>query len=359
MTFDLSQLENFRPTLTSMGEYVSVERVTGEWLKAGRLSPDLIDALQKNTIITSSGSSTRIENALMGDDEVAAFLKKGCKITAISSRSEREVAGYIKVLEYLYAGGSEDPVSEHSIKAFHQLMTETFTNDMLPAGQRGAYKNVTNDVVERNEETGEEKVWFQTVPPGPQTGSAMAELVKKYDDYCTGASPRLIVIGWFIVHFLAIHPFRDGNGRLSRLLTIWLLLKNGYSWLPYVSHEKFIEDNKERYYLSLRDTQQSFRQGNVDYEPWLSFFGSILAKQAHYLEKNVLKIASDSIKQLGKNERAVYLALRDSGPMSRGDLEKAVSMSEKGMKLLLRRLLDREKIQRTGQGRATKYLIQG
>ncbi|MBP9708132.1 MAG: Fic family protein [Oligoflexales bacterium] len=357
MSFDISKLNNFQASLEMISNIGLIERFTGEWVRSDRLSPELIKSLKKTTIVTSSGASTRIENALMTDENVADFINQGCKITKLSSRSEREVAGYIKVLEYIYEGGHQEIISEHFIRTLHQLMTKTFSKDMLPDSQRGSYKNVPNDVVEKNQATGEEKIWFETTPPGSQTAAAMAELIKKYHEYINTILPKPIVIGWFIVHFLAIHPFRDGNGRLSRLLTIYLMMKNGYSWMPFVSHEKFIEDNKERYYVSLRETQKSFRGSKINYEPWLEFFVRVLQKQVRYLEEKVFQEQIEPKRIFGKNEKYVMQLLKDSKSLSRNELQSMASMSEKGMKLLLNRLIDRGEVERIGVGKSSRYRI--
>ncbi len=356
MKFEIRTLPAYRPDLDVLGNIAEIEHVTGLWVKTTGLSQSLIASLKKTSIITSSGASTRIENALMSDKEVGDFVAKGRKITSISSRSEREVAGYIEALQYIYDSSGEDRISEHNIKALHQLMTQQFTNEMLAPELRGSYKTVPNNVVEQDEVGNPIRPWFETTPPGPQTQSAMAELIEIYHQHIDLNTPKLMVIAWFVVHFLAIHPFQDGNRRLSRLLTIWLLLNNGYEWIPYVSHEKFIEDNKEAYYLRLRETQASFLSETVDYHPWISFFSSILARQARYLKENVIEKADSIIidSNLGKNEKLVMEALADR-ELSRAELQNYVPMTELGMKKLLGRLRDRGLIEVTGRGKSTKY----
>lgn len=358
--FNINKLSDYRPSLATLGHCAHVEHTTGLWKKTIGLSKALIDSLKKTTIITSSGASTRIENALMSDKEVEEFVAKGKAITSISSHSEREVAGYIRVLEYLYNSHDLDPVSEHSIKAMHQLMTQDFTSEMLSPDLRGSYKNMPNNVVEQDETGNIIRVWFETTPPGPQTDSSMAELIKVYNEHLRAGTPKIVLIAWFVVHFLAIHPFQDGNGRLSRLITIWLLMKEGYSWIPYVSHEKFIEDNKEHYYSSLRTTQASFRTDDTDYSPWIGFFCLILARQVKYLEDQVLNKVKSGNKyfKLGRNEEKVVAVLKSFGSLGRAELEREIEMSEIGMKRLLKRLKDRGILTVEGKGKNTKYKIE-
>lgn len=356
MKFEIRTLASYRPDLDTLRNIAEIEHITGLWVKTSGLSQSLIASLKKTSIITSSGASTRIENALMSDKEVGDFLAKGLKITSISSRSQREVAGYIEALKYIYDSSGEDRISENKIKALHQLMTHEFTSEMLAPEMRGSYKKVPNNVIEQDEISNPIRTWFETTLPGPQTQSAMAELIEIYHQHMDLNTPKLVVIAWFVVHFLAIHPFQDGNGRLSRLLTIWLLLKNGYEWIAYVSHEKYIEDNKEAYYLRLRQTQTSFLSDTVDYHPWISFFSDILARQARYLKENVIeKIDSRMVdSNLGKNEKLVIEAL-STRELSRAELQSFVPMSELGMKKLLGRLRDRGLIEIIGRGKSTRY----
>ena len=147
----------------------SIERFQGVWEHtAHQQSPHFIKKLKKTTIITSSGASTRIEGAILSDREVEELIGKGCKISKMSSRSEREVSGYVKALKYIYDNYKELPITESTVREVHQILTSDLLEEHLPSGQRGAYKNITNDVIEKNEETGEEKIWFKTTPPGPK-----------------------------------------------------------------------------------------------------------------------------------------------------------------------------------------------
>lgn len=353
----LKLIENFGQSPKALQLVTEIERFQGVWeYTSTRHSPSFIKSLEKSTIITSSGSSTRIEGALLNDQEVAQLVERGCKITKLSSRSEREVVGYVKALQFIYAHYSGLAVSEKSIRELHQLLTSELLEDHLPLKQRGAYKDVPNDVVERNLETGEEKVWFQTTPPGPQTEAAMNELLKEFDRLTEskGTHP-LLIIGAFIVHFLAIHPFRDGNGRLSRLISTWLLLRAGYNWAQYSSHEKVIEDNKERYYISLHNTQASFKQKTIRYADWIEFFLMAVEKQIDYLRREIHKQSPTS--QLNENESHVYELIKEYGTVSPAFIRKHVKMTPDGLRSLLQRLVDRKLIRAIGEKRGRKYLI--
>jgi Fic family protein len=165
---------------------------------------------------------------------------------------------------------------------------------------RGEYKKLTNSVVAFDADGRELGVVFETASPF-DTPQMMEELItwtrKNLDD--TFYHP-LIVIGIFIVHFLSIHPFQDGNGRLSRALTTMLLLKKGYAYVPYSSIESIIEQSKEGYYRALRRTQKTIWTETVDYVPWLSFLLTVLQKQKKILEE---KSAQKTIEKVAKNHK--------------------------------------------------------
>lgn len=348
----------YQPSLVIFNAITRIERFSGQWEVSHPLPSVKIKELQRTTIITSTGASTRIEGALLSDAEVAKLIDKNCKITKITSRSEREVMGYINVMDYIYSHFQTLEVSEHTLKTLHQLMTSDFTNDMLPLNQRGTYKNIPNDVIETNDMTGEQRVWFKTTPPGPQTEVFMSDLIKTYHQLLSDGVSPLILIAWFVVEFLAIHPFRDGNGRLSRLITVWLLLKHGYSWVEYVSHEKFIEDSKEHYYVALRSTQKTLSSKKPDFDKWFEFFMTILTRQISFLETTLHAEASFSeTMNLNTNERQVYNLLLQHKELSISAIQQEIDMSPDGLKKLLKRLVDKTIIQRVYQGRATKYRI--
>jgi len=333
-----------------------IERFHGAFEKGHRLNPKFVTSLKKTTIITSSGASTRIEGAILTDSQIKEFLDKGCKISKMSSRSEREVAGYVKALNYIYDNFSELEVSEKNIRELHQVLTSELTDDQLSKKQRGAYKDITNHVVEKNLETGKEIVWFKTTPPGPQTEVAMSGLVKFFNNTMeSGEVPPLILTAAFIVHFLAIHPFRDGNGRLSRLLTIWILLRFGYEWMQFASHEKVIEDNKERYYLALRETQNSFNKSLVKYDPWIDFFSDMIFQQTKIIEGLLKKESPVSV--MNPNEIAVYEILKSNGECNIGFILDQVDMTRAGLKTLLKRMLESGHIKSKGAGKATVYYL--
>jgi len=334
-----------------------IERFQGAFEATKLQSPALIEGLKNTSIITSSGASTRIEGATFNDKEVKELVDKGCKINKMSSRSEREVAGYVKALNYIYDNLGKLDISEKTIREIHQLLTSELTESQLPSKQRGNYKDITNDVVETDPQTGKViKVWFKTTPPGPATQVAMKNFISDYNKINSNNECHpLILIGGLIVKFLAIHPFRDGNGRLSRLLTTLLLLNHGYVWSQYTSHEKIIEDNKEGYYVSLRDTQKTLESDNPDYQIWLDFFLKIVLKQTEFLKG---KIAEQSpIPTMNENEKKVFEVIKAVGKCKISYLLEQSDMSRPGLKSLLKRLIDQGIIYKEGKGKGTTYSV--
>ena len=335
---------------------MDIERFHGAFENNIKLSPKFVTRLKKTTIISSSGSSTRIEGAILTDAEILEFVEKGCQISKMSSRSEREVAGYVKALNFIYEHFSDLKLTEKTIRELHQILTSELTTDQLPRKQRGSYKDITNHVIEKNLETGREIIWFKTTPPGPQTESAMSELIKTFEvlENSNEINP-IILVASFVVHFLAIHPFRDGNGRLSRLITVWLMLRFDYIWMQFASHEKIIEDNKERYYLSLRETQSSFSNVKVKYDGWIEFFCTILSKQTKVIDGLLRK--ESPVSSMNKNEQAVYEVLKTNGDCNIGFILDQIDMTRAGLKTLLKRMINSRHIKAKGLGKGTVYYI--
>ena len=347
--------------LTITGYHASlisrIERFQGAFEATRFQRPVLVENLKKASIITSSGASTRIEGAILTDEQVKELVEKGCQITGISSRSEREVAGYVEALNYIYDYFEKLTISEKTIRELHQLLTDKLTEDQLPSRQRGAYKDIINDVVEIDSATGEViRTWFKTTPPGPATQAAMTDLISGYNEVISGDECHpLIMIGGFIVHFLAVHPFRDGNGRLSRLLTTLLLLRHGYRWVQYSSHEKIIEDNKESYYASLRNTQSTLETAQPEYGDWLDFFLKTVSIQADVLNSKIIKESPVAV--MNANEKHIYHVIESVGECKIAYVLENTDMTRSGLKTLLKRLVDKGVIRKQGRGKGTTYQL--
>ena len=236
-----------------------LDEFKGLWKGSLRLSPQTLGRLKRSVLITSTGASTRIEGSKMSDDEVARLIA-GLKATPPKGRDAEEVAGYADLLGRIFDNWKTLKIIEGQILHFHKILLNFSEKDK---GHRGKYKTSDNKVIMKKED-GTEVIIFDPSPP---------YLVKKeMDDVLFWLNEQmekkemhpLILIANFIFEFLAIHPFRDGNGRLSRALTTLLLLKTGYTYVPYVSLDEIIEERKIDYYLALRKTQSKHKTEKED-----------------------------------------------------------------------------------------------
>lgn len=331
-------------TISSFKEFWQISKEANRNIYAG---------LKKTTIITSAGSSTRIEGAKLTDAQIMSRLK-GLKIQKIQDRDEAEVAGYIDCLNYIFDHFQEIVISEHSIRSLHQMMCAYLSLDVLPSNQRGAYKNIANSVVRINHVTGEQDVIFETTPPGLQTETAMRDIVEDYNSFIGDPNySELEVTAAFIVKLLAIHPFRDGNGKISRLLTNLCLLKHGYEFFMYSSHEKVIEDNKDAYYIALRQTQATLKKVS-DLNPWFIFFLNMLEQQINYLQN---KFMPKNVGTLTVLDEKVLNLIRMHQPTTIGFLERSSGIKRVTLKTILARLKKREIIKMEGSKKGSLYRI--
>ena len=224
----------------------TIDEFKGAWRALGTLAPDRLSALRRVATIESVGSSTRIEGGNLSDREVAGLLSN-LQIKTFATRDEQEVAGYAELMEMVFSSWQAITLSENHIK---QLNRDLLVYSEKDAWHRGNYRTSSNSVVAFDESGVQIGVVFATATPF-DTPRLMTELVTWMQEE-RGAERLhpLLLIGLWVVVFLEIHPFQDGNGRLSRVLTTLLLLQAGYAYVPYSSLEGVIEQNKEAYYLA-------------------------------------------------------------------------------------------------------------
>ncbi len=256
-----------------------IDEFKGSWKLLGQMAPEKLQALKKVATIESVGSSNRIEGNKLSDKQVEELLSRINK-QSFANRDEEEVAGYAKLADTIFEDWEVIPLSENYIKQLHKILLEYSSKDEK---HKGEYKKISNAVAAYDNNGKELGVVFETATPF-ETPLKMQELIEWTNKNLADRFYHpLIVIGIFVVNFLAIHPFQDGNGRLSRALTNLLLLKSGYLYIPYSSTESIVEDNKEAYYRALRQTQTTL-SSEQNYEPWLMFFLKTLQKQKIRLE---------------------------------------------------------------------------
>ncbi|MCW8060479.1 Fic family protein [Agrobacterium tumefaciens] len=260
-----------------------IDEFKGAWRAIGRIAPERLSSLRRVATIESIGSSTRIEGARLSDRDVEKLLSN-LQLGSFATRDEQEVAGYADVMETIFRAYDAIPITENHIRQFHRDLLAHSTKDER---HRGEWKTLDNHVEAFDEDGRSLGVVFATATPF-DTPRLMDELVTwlREREETKDLHP-LLVVGIFVVVFLAIHPFQDGNGRLSRVLTTLLLLRAGYAYVPYSSLESVIEQSKEGYYLSLRRTQGTIRTGAPDWNPWIEFFLRALKQQKQRLERKM------------------------------------------------------------------------
>src|SRR3989344_223549 len=253
-----------------------IDLFKGQWIGGAQLNPHALGRLKRSVLVTSTGASTRIEGAKLSDEDVEKLMR-GLSMQKFADRDKQEVKGYYELLENVFNSWKHIPFSESTIKHFHRELLKHVKKDEL---HRGEYKKKENKVM-MIDGTGKPIGTLFDTTPAYLTPKEMQELVEwTRDELSLGKIHPLLIIGDFLVEFLNIHPFEDGNGRVSRILTNLLLLRAGYAYMPYVSHEKLIEDNKAEYYVALRKSQRTFKNEVGTIEPWLDFFLNTLLSQS-------------------------------------------------------------------------------
>ena len=329
-----------------------VDEFKGAWRALGTLAPERLKAMRHVATIESIGSSTRIEGSKLTDREVERLLAN-LKIQRFGSRDEQEVAGYAEVMETVFHAWAEIPITENHIKQLHRDLLRHSDKDER---RRGEYKTLRNDVGAFDAVGNMIGIVFETATPF-DTPRRMAELVKWLNDAreLKRIHP-LLIVAVFIVTFLEIHPFQDGNGRLSRVLNTLLLLQAGYAYVPYSSLESVIENSKKVYYIALRQTQGTVRTEAPNWQPWLIFFMRAMQQQKRRLavkverEKNALAILS---------ELAVRILdyVRDHGRVTTREMVREASASPNTLKATFKSLVEKGLLVRHGGGRSTWYSL--
>ena len=327
-----------------------LDEFKGAWKALGTLAPERLSALRRVATIESIGSSTRIEGSKLTDKEVATLLSN-LEIKKFETRDEQEVAGYAEVMETVFAHADSITLTENHIKQLHRDLLAYSTKDER---HRGNYKTNTNHVSAFDAEGNEIGVVFETATPF-ETPRLMAELVEWVNQTLDDRTLHpLLTTAIFIVVFLEIHPFQDGNGRLSRVLTTLLLLRNGYSYVPYSSLESVIEQTKEAYYLALRKPQGTIRTDTPEWNAWVVYFLKALKKQKERLEKKIERerIVIGTLPEL--SVQILELA-KEHGRIKIGQIVEITGANRNTVKKHLLALVSANHLTQHGTGKGTWY----
>ena len=345
---DLSRVQS-QEVLRLIGE---IDEFKGRWRRLSEIRAEKLEALRQVATIESAGSSTRIEGAELSDAEVADVLN-GLKIDSFRSRDTEEVQGYLDLLATIHDNHAGIPLDENHIRQLHAILLRPVEKDER---HRGEYKKFPNDVTATHSDGRVETV-FQTASPF-DTPRLMAQLVAETNAALEDRQLHpLITIARFIVVFLAIHPFQDGNGRLSRVLTTLLLLRAGYEYVAYASLERRVEDNKVAYYGALRESQLAMRTNPHDFAPWLIFFLRLLQAQTRALESKLR--VEQSLLRLSAIQERIVAFVREHGRATTPQISAALQIARRTVRYHLDLLVGRRALEAHGQRKGRYYTAAG
>ncbi len=347
------QFKNITITAEILKFISEIDEFKGKWQATQDLAPDRLSSLKRIATIESVGSSTRIEGAKLTDEQVEKLLSR-LEQKSFTTRDEQEVAGYADAMDMVFENHTSIGLSENHIKQMHGVLLKYSSKD---EAHRGEYKNITNHVEAFDEDGKSLGVVFQTATPF-ETPLMMKELVEWYNEQANEEVQHpLLMVAMFVVVFLAIHLFKDGNGRLSRILTTLLFLRAGYSYVPYSSMETVIEANKENYYLALRRTQQTIRTDEQNWDPWVAFFLKTMVKQKDYLAAKVKKerYLREALPALSRN---ILEMVNTRGEITVREIEITTSANRNTIKAHLKKLVEQDYLVAVGKGRGARYTVQ-
>lgn len=329
-----------------------LDEFKGTWRALGTLAPDRLNRLRHVATIESVGSSTRIEGSSLSDREVERLLGN-LETGTLSDRDEQEVAGYAHVMELVFASWREMPLSVATIRQLHRELLRFSQADNW---HRGNFKTSPISVAAFDDAGKQVGIVFDTPSPF-DTPRLTEELVAWFNaEEESGTLHPLLRIAVFVVTFLEIHPFQDGNGRLSRVLTTMLLLRAGYEWVPFSSLESVIEQSKDRYYLALRLTQRTIRTDTPNWQPWIEFFLHALQQQAARLrikvdrERLLVSALPDLANQILDHAQA-------HGRVTMSEMLVVTGASRNTLKEHFRALLQDGRLVLRGKGRGSWYTL--
>lgn len=333
-----------------LGKIAKIDQFKGLWQGSLSLSPQILGRLRSWVIITSTGASTRIEGAKMTDEDIARFLR-GLKAKRPKSRDEQEVAGYADLIGRIFDNWKTIKLSESWILQFHSILLHFSDKDQT---HKGKYKDSPNTVVMTNKH-GEQVTLFNPTPPYLVKPEMQTAIEWTNEQLESGNIHPLLIIANFIFELLAIHPFKDGNGRISRALTNLLLLRAGYSYVPYLSLDEIIEQTKAEYYVALRSTQKKHKTEDENIGPWVEYLLGVLLEQAERARK--LMDSDKPEKLLSEKQTQVYNLFEENNELGVAEIDLRLkgNIPQSTIKQALSRLVTLKLLERIGRARSTRY----
>ena len=301
--------------------------------------------LEKIARIQSVKGSNAIEGIITTDARIKEIVEGN---SAPENHTEMEIAGYRNALDEIHVSFEKIPISEETILHLHQVMTEA-------AGYEGAGRYKTDDnIIAEIDEFGRRRIRFSPVP-ATETADAMEQLILAYIDARDNARiNKLLLIPCVILDFLCIHPFADGNGRVSRLLTLLLMYKSGFNIGKYVSFEEQINKSKEYYYNALQDSSKGWHTNENTYTEFMKNFLSTLYKCYRELDA---RFSTVNGKKLKKTERIEQTVLNSVLPISKSEICGFLpDVSPTTVEAVLGKMVKDGSVKKIGLARATKYV---
>jgi Fic family protein len=323
-----------------------IDRFDANWTAIERREGQSLKELKSIATVRSVGASNRIEGNRMSDEEVDVLLQK-IDVTKLTDRDSQEVVGYFEVLDLISESYENISVTESHIKSLHNSLMKYSAKDKR---HKGNYKLHSN-AVEASFPDGTRQIIFQTTEAGFATEDAIRALFQWYNSETEVHT--LIKVASFVYDFLSVHPFQDGNGRLSRLISTLLLLKNGYKWIQYVSFEHEIENRKNEYYQVLRSCQA--QRPNEDVTVWIQFFLNCLSNIQSQLLMKLKKNGMET--KLSPKEKSIYSIIQNRPNIQSGEVAEKLAIPAPTVKRILSELLNKGLIEKQGSGRNVSYTI--
>jgi Fic family protein len=345
-SLNLKFIENVRLSPSQASSLKKIGEYRGMQALFARQTPDVLDSLRRVARIESSESSNRIEGVTAPPDRLRALVLDD---TRPRDRSEQEIAGYRDALEMIHESSEYIALSIHTIKQLHARMYS------YQPEEGGHWKRVDNKIIEANDDGSIKEIRFDPVRAA-DTEPAMEELVRCYDLAMNQYKLEpLIVIPLTVLDFLCIHPFLDGNGRMSRLLTLLLLYHDEIQVGRYISLERIVENSKATYYEALKTSSQNWHEGQHDPYPWINYFWGILLRAYGEFEERVGELRS---RKLSKTDQIRMAVERKIGPFAISEIEEECPHISRDMiKLVLRQLRDGGVIKAMGKGRGARWIL--
>lgn len=329
-----------------IAEISSIDRFDASWSSIEKKEGQSLKQLKSIATVRSVGASTRIEGSMMSDSEVEVLLQN-MEISRLDNRDSQEVAGYFEVFDLISETADSIDITENSLKNLHNQLLKYSSKDQW---HKGNYKQHSNSV-EASFPDGTAQIIFETTPPGVETEDAMKALISWYKRDLE--THPLVKCAIFTYEFVSIHPFQDGNGRLSRLISTLLLLKQGYRWIQYVSFEHEIEHRKHEYYVELRKCQAQRPGENIT--SWVIFFLNALNSIQTHLIGKLERTGIES--KLAPREKSIIAFLSDHPGSKSGTIASRLNIPNPTVKRLLKELLTKNLIEVFGSGPGTNYTV--